>query len=137
MNGEVKKKAAVWLVLVFVLGTATGGLFGYNLARRSYAATKAPVQSDAERRAKKLAEMTQQIGLTADQAQKVDSLIAEAQREVRGIHEQSDAQVDAVRMNTRDAIRAFLTAEQKPKFEEYVQRIDAERKKQKEITQGR
>ena len=136
MNAEVRQKAAIWLVLVFVLGTATGGLFGYNLARRTYAATKAPAQSEAERRAKKVAEMTQRIGLTPDQAQKVDGLIGVAQHEVRGIHDQSEAQVDAVRTKTRDAIRAFLTPEQKPKFEEYVQRLDAERKKQKEMTQG-
>jgi hypothetical protein len=30
-------------------------------------------------------------------------------------------------------MRTFLTADQKPKFEQYVQRIDAERKKQKEM----
>ena len=137
MNAEVRKKAAIWLVLVFVLGAATGGLFGYNLARRSYAATKAPVQSDAERRAKKVAEMTQEIALSPDQAQKVDSLIGEAQKEIRGIHDQGEIQVDAVRMKTRDAIRAFLSAEQKPKFEDYVQRVDAERKKQKELQGGK
>jgi len=136
VNAEVRKKAAIWLVLVFVLGAATGGLFGYNLAHRSYAATKTPMQSDAERRAKKVAEMTQEIGLTPDQAQRVDALIGEAHREVRGIHDQSDAQVDAVRTKTRDAIRSFLTAEQKPKFEDYVQRLDAERKKQKEAQGG-
>ena len=137
MNVEVRKKATIWLVLVFALGAATGGVFGYNLAHRSYAATKAPAQSDAERRVKKVAEMTQEIGLTPDQAQKVDGLIEEAQREIRGIHDQSDAQVDAVRMKTRDAMRAFLTPEQKPKFEDYVQRLDAERKKQKEAQGGR
>ena len=137
MNAEVRKKAAIWLALVFALGTATGGLFGYNLAHRSYAATKVPAQSDAERRAKKLAEMTQEIGLTPDQSQKVEGLIAEAQREVRGIHDQSDAQVDAVRTKTRDAIRVFLTEEQKPKFEDYVRRVDAERQKQKEAQGGR
>lgn len=137
MNAEVRKKAAVWLALVFVLGAATGGVFGYNLAHRSFAATKSRTESDTERRAKKLAEMTQEIGLTADQAQKVDGLIGEAQREVHGIHDQSDAQVDAVRMKTRAAIREFLTAEQKPKFEDYVQRLDAERKKQKEVQGGK
>lgn len=137
MNAEVRKKAAVWLVLVFVLGAATGGVFGYNLAHRSYAATKAPAQSDAERRAKKVAEMTQEIGLTPDQAHQVEALISEAQREVRGIHDQSDAEVDAVRTKTREAIRNFLTPEQKPKFEDYVQRLDAERKKQKEAQGGR
>jgi hypothetical protein len=137
MNAEVRKKAAIWLVLVFVLGAATGGLFGYNLAHRSYAATKAPTQSEAERRAKKVAEMTQEIGLSPVQAQKVDSLIGDAQREIRGIHDQSEAQVDAVRMKTREAIRVFLNDEQKPKFEGYVQRLDAERKKQKEMQGGK
>ena len=137
MNAEVRKKAAIWLVLVFVLGAATGGLFGYNLAHRSYAATKAPTQSEAERRAKKVTEMTQEIGLSPDQAQKVDSLIGDAQREIRGIHDQSDAQVDAVRMKTREAIRVFLNDEQKPKFEGYVRRLDAERKKQKEMQGGK
>ena len=60
------------------------------------------------------------------------ALIGQAMTEIHAIHEASDAQVDAVRAKTRDAMRAFLTPEQKPKFEEYVQRLDAERKKQKE-----
>lgn len=137
MNPEVRKKAAIWLLLVFVLGAATGGLFGYNLAHRSYAATKEPVQSDAERRAKKVAEMTQEIGLSPEQAQKVDGLMGEAQREIRGIRDQSEAQVDAVRMKTREGIRSFLSEEEKPKFENYVQRLDAERKKQKEAQGGK
>jgi hypothetical protein len=133
MNPDTRKKAAIWLVLVFVLGTATGGVFGYSLARRSYAATKTVVPSEAERRAKKLAEMTQEIGLTADQAQKADGVIKEAQTEIRAIRDKSEADVDVVRMRTRDEMRTFLTADQKPKFEQYVQRIDAERKKQKEM----
>lgn len=133
MNPDTRKKATIWLVLVFVLGTATGGVFGYSLARRSYAATKTVVPSEAERRAKKLAEMTQEIGLTADQAQKADGVIKEAQTEIRVIRDKSEADVDVVRMRTRDEMRAFLTAEQKPKFEAYVRRMDEERKKQKEL----
>lgn len=136
MNPEVRKKAAIWLALVFILGAATGGVFGYSLAHRSYAAMKPQVQTDAERRAKKVVEMTEEIGLTPDQAQKVEGLIAHAQGEIRGIHEKSDAEVDSVRMSTRDQVRAFLTAEQKPKYEAYVQRLDAERKRQKELQMG-
>lgn len=137
MNAEVRKKAAIWLVLVFLIGTATGGVFGYNLAYRSYASTKPPAQSDAERRAKKVTELTKEIGLTPDQTQKAEALIAEAQSTIHAIKDQSDTQVDAVRMKTRDAMRAILTAEQKPKYEAYVQRLDAERKKQKELQGGR
>ena len=136
MNPETRQKAAIWLALVFIFGTATGGVFGYSLARRSYAATKTVIPSEAERRAKKLAEMTQTIGLTSEQAQKADGIIKEAQTEIRAIHDKSDAEVDLVRMKTRADMRTFLTPEQLPKFEQYIQRMDEERKKQKEA-QGR
>jgi Spy/CpxP family protein refolding chaperone len=132
MNPDIRKKAAIWLALVFVIGTATGGVFGYSLARRSYAATKTVMPSEAERRAKKLAEMTQTIGLTPDQAQKAEGIIKEAQTEIRAIHEKSDSEVDVVRMKMRGEMREFLTPEQLPKFEQYIQRMDEERKKQKE-----
>jgi hypothetical protein len=137
MNPDIRKKAAIWLALVFVLGTATGGVFGYSLARRSYAATKSVVPSEAERRAKKIAEMTKTIGLTAEQAQKADGIVKNAQSEIREIHNKNDAEVDVVRMNARGQMREFLTAEQMPKFEQYMQRLDEERKKQKEAQQGK
>jgi hypothetical protein len=135
MNPDIRKKAAIWLALVFVLGSATGGVFGYSLARRSYAATKTVIPSEAERRAKKVAEMTQSIGLTGEQAQKVDGIIQNAQAEIREIHTKNDTDVDAVRMNARAQMRAFLTQEQMPKFEQYMQRLDEERKRQKEAQQ--
>jgi hypothetical protein len=137
MNPDIRKKAAIWLVLVFVLGSATGGVFGYSLARRSYAATRTVTLSEAERRAKKIAEMTENIGLTSEQQQKVDGIIKNAQSEIKTIHEKNDTEVDAVRMKARGQMREFLTAEQMPKFEEYMHRLDEERKKQKEAQQGK
>lgn len=137
MIPDIRKKAAIWLALVFILGTATGGVFGYSLARRSYAATKAVIPSEAERRAKKLAEMTQEIGFSPEQAQKADGIIKEAQTEIRAIRDKSDSEVDVVRMKTRGEMRAFLTPEQMPKFEQYIQRMDEERKKQKEAQVGK
>jgi len=136
VNPEVRRKAAVWLVLVFVLGAATGGVFGYTLAHRTYAAGRPPMQTDQQRRAQKVEEMTREIGLDAEQAKRVDAIIAGAQMEMKGIREKSDADVDAVRMKARDAMREFLTPEQKAKFEEFVTRLDAERKKQKELQGG-
>ena len=137
MNPEIRKKAVIWLALVFILGTATGGVFGYSLARRSYASTRTVVPSEAERRAKKIADMTQTIGLTTEQAQKVDGIIKNAQTDIRAIHDKNDAEVDGVRMKARAQMREFLTADQMPKFEQYMQRLDEERKKQKEAQQGR
>jgi len=137
MNPDIRKKAAIWLALVFVLGTATGGVFGYSLARRSYAATRTVAPSEAERRAKKVAEMTQTIGLTAEQAQKADGIIQNAQAAIRELRNKNDADVDVVRMKARAQMRAFLTQEQMPKFEQYMQRMDEERKKQKEAQLGK
>lgn len=136
MNPEVRRKAAVWLVLVFVLGAATGGVFGYTLAHRTYAAGKPPMQTDDQRRAQKVAEMTREIGLDADQAKKMEAIIAQAQAEGRAVREKSDADMDAVRQKARGQMRALLTPEQMPKFEDYVNRLDAERKKQKELQGG-
>ena len=137
MNPEIRKKAAIWLALVFILGTATGGVFGYSLARRSYAATKTVAPSEAEHRAKKVADMTDAIGLTAEQAQKAEGIIKNAQSEIRTIRDKSEAEVDVVRMNTRGEMRTFLTPEQLPKFEQYIQRMDEQRKKQKEAQQAK
>ncbi|HUL34872.1 MAG TPA: hypothetical protein VL128_13390 [Candidatus Eisenbacteria bacterium] len=136
MTAEVRKKAAIWLALLFVLGLATGGVFGYNLARHVSAATRRPMLSEAEHRAKKVEEMTREIGLDADQSKKVDAIIADAQHEIHAIRDKSEEEVDAVRMKARNQMRDFLTPEQKAKFEDFVNRLDSDRKKQKEMQQG-
>jgi hypothetical protein len=134
MNGETRRKAWEWLAVVFVLGAAIGGVFGYSFALRSQASTKAnaPAQSEAERRAKRVSEMTSAIGLTPDQAQKADGVIAAAHAEMGTIHDKAETDVDAVRQKARAQIREFLTEEQKPKYEAFVRHMDEERKKQQQ-----
>ncbi len=132
MNGETRRKAWEWLAVVFVLGASIGGVFGYSFAQRSYAARTFtnPAPSEAERRAKRVTEMSKEVGLTPDQTQKVDGIIAAAHQEMKGIHDRAETDVDAVRLKARAQMREFLTDEQKPKFEAYVRRLDEERKKQ-------
>ena len=132
MNPESRRKARWWLAAVFVLGLATGGVFGYSFAHRSYASTKVtpPQLSEPERRAKRIAEMTKELGLTPEQATSVDAVIHSAHDEIRGIHDKSDADIDAARQKARGQIRQILTEEQRPKYEAMLARMDAERKKQ-------
>jgi len=132
MNPETRRKAGLWLVLLFVLGGAIGAVFGYSFGHRNYAATTAtaPAVGEPERRAKRVAEMTKEVGLTSEQSAKVDEIIRAAHEEMKGIHEKADQDVDAARQKARDQMRLLLTAEQKPKFEAMVQRMDAERKAQ-------
>ena len=125
---SVQQKATLWLALVFVLGTALGAVLGYAFAHRSYAA--APAQLTAEqRRAQKREQLTREVGLTAEQQKQVIAILDEAQGEYKAIHAVSDPQVDAVRQKSRDKIRTILTADQKPKFEEFIRMMDEERKR--------
>ncbi len=48
---------------------------------------------------------------------------------MKTIRDQSDAQLDQVRQKGRDQIRAILTPEQKPNFEEFLKKMDEEKKR--------
>jgi Spy/CpxP family protein refolding chaperone len=133
MNPETLRKARLWLGLVFVLGAAIGAVFGYSFGHRSYAATRPTsltTLSEPERRARKVAEMTKDLGLTEEQSARMDEIIRGAHEEMKTIREKSEADVDVVRQKARQEMRSFLKPEQKPKFETMVQRMDEERKKQ-------
>jgi Spy/CpxP family protein refolding chaperone len=134
MNPESRQKAGLWLAVVFVLGAAIGGVFGYSFSQRhALAAPSSATQlSEPQRRAKRVLEMTREMNLTQEQAGSFDSIIHQAHEQMKVIRDKSEADVDAVRLQARDQMRQLLTPEQKPKFEEMVQRMDAERKKQQQ-----
>lgn len=122
------RKAAIWVGIVFLLGVAVGGMFGYGYAHRSVSAASAPVP-EAVRRAQRVEQMTKDFGLAPDQARQLDAIILEWHAQLKTIHQQSDAQIEQLRQKGRDQIRAILTAEQKPKFEEFLRKKDEERKR--------
>ena len=124
----VQQKASLWLAVVFILGAALGSVLGYAFAHRSYAA--APAQLTAEqRRAQKRAQLVEEVGLTPDQQTQVVAILDQAQTEYKAIHAVSDPQIDAARQKSRERIRQILTPEQKPKFEEFLRKMDEERKR--------
>jgi Spy/CpxP family protein refolding chaperone len=122
------RKAALWVGAVFLLGAALGGVLGYVFAHRSYAATTAP-QSDEARRAHRVARLTRELNLTPAQEKQLDAIMAEVQAQFKAVHQQTDPQFDQVRQKGRDQIRAILLPEQKPKFEDFLKRLDEERKR--------
>ena len=122
------RKAAIWVAIVFLLGVAAGGMLGYGYAHRSVSAASAPIP-EPERRARGVARLTRELSLTSDQAKQLDAILMQRHAEAKAIHEQSDAQLDQMRQKGRDQIRAILTPEQKPKFEEFLRKHDEERKR--------
>ncbi len=128
-DNATARKAALWVGLVFVMGLALGGVGGYLFAHQKYTVTSAAPTNDAARRSQKVQELTKLASLTPDQSQQVDRIISEVQGQIKTIRIKSDPQIDEVRHQGRDRIRAILTAEQKPKFEEFIRKLDEERKR--------
>ena len=124
----VQQKASLWLAVIFLLGIALGGVLGYAFAHRSYAA--APGQLTAEqRRAQKREQLAREVGLNPEQQSQIAAILDQAQAESKAIHAVSDPQLEAVRQKSRDRIRQLLTPEQKPKFEEFLRKMDEDRKR--------
>lgn len=128
-DSATARKAALWVGLVFVLGLGLGGVAGYLFAHQKYTVTSAAPTSDAVRRAQKVQELTKLANLTPDQSQQVDAIISEIQGQIRSIRKTTEPEIDTVRQKGRDRIRAILTADQKPQFEEFIRKLDEERKR--------
>ncbi len=129
MSGmSVTRKAALWVGVVFLLGAALGGMIGYVFAHHT--ALAAPAQlTEMARRAQKVQHLTQELDLSADQAKQLDVIMASVQAQYKAIHQTTDPQINEARQKGREQIRAILTPEQKPKFEEFLKRLDEERKR--------
>jgi Spy/CpxP family protein refolding chaperone len=128
-ENSVKQKAALWVGVVFLLGAALGGVLGYVFAHSAYAGG-APMQiSDTAKRAQKVARLTKELDLSAEQQQQLDAILSEVMGRYKAIHDASEPQVDVERQKGRERIRAILTPDQRPKFEDFLRRIDEERKK--------
>jgi hypothetical protein len=122
------RKAAVWVSVVFLLGAALGGMVGYSYEHHLVSAASTPLPEPV-RRAQRVEQLTQLLGLTSAQSQQVDAVLLQRHSEAKAIHDQTDAQIDQVRQKGRDQVRAILTREQIPKFEEFLKNLDQKRKR--------
>jgi len=122
------RKAALWVGVVFLLGTALGGTLGYSYAHRLVSAASTPLPEPV-RRAHRVEQLTQLLALTSAQSQQVDAILLQRHTEAKAIHDQTDAQLAQVHEKGRDQIRAILAPEQKPKFEEFLKNLDQQKKR--------
>lgn len=128
MNPSTRREGSLWLALVFITGAAIGGVFGYTLGRRSYAAAKmtgSPLTEPGQR-AKRLADLTKELELTPEQASSVDIILSGAHDRIKMIHDKETADLDAIRQRACGQMRQMLTPEQRPKYEAMLQRIAEE-----------
>jgi Spy/CpxP family protein refolding chaperone len=121
-------KAALWVSAVFLLGAALGAMVGYSYEHHMVSAASTPLP-EAVRRAQRVEQLTQLLNLTTAQSQQLDAALLQRHTEAKAIHDQTDAQLEQVHQKGREQIRAILTPEQKPKFEEFLRNLDQQKKR--------
>jgi Spy/CpxP family protein refolding chaperone len=128
-NGNVKQRAAIWVFAVFILGALLGSVSGYLFSERAHAESRMRPLSDDARRGQKVSLLTKELNLTPDQAKQLDDTIRDAQVKFKAIREASQPKIDDTRAQAREKVRAFLTPEQRPKYEAYLKQLDEDRRR--------
>jgi hypothetical protein len=111
----------VWLVLVvvFVLGSFTGGaVTGF------YRTMSRPDRNSPRDRMEK---MRRDLSLTDDQVKSVSAILDETKNEYKALRTEMKPRFEEPRLKARARIRALLSAEQQQKFDAMVAQVDAQR----------
>jgi len=112
-NDRTKREAGLLVLVVFILGVLVGGV-GYRLAgARVFSAHGGPHQPPPP--------LGQQLGLNADQQKQLDAIWADTKTQFQAV----DAQRNAIRMQSRDKVRAILTPDQLAKFNAMMKEADS------------
>jgi Spy/CpxP family protein refolding chaperone len=122
------RKALALLALVFVLGVALGAV-GHSVADRRVlgARTERRLQTRPNP-PRAVARLTTELNLTPDQQKQVGDILADTQHRFDAVREQIDPELVHIREQGRDQIRQVLSPEQRPKFEDFLKRLDEERR---------
>ncbi|SRR5579884_3763815 len=120
-----KKRASLYLLLIFLCGTVTGvvgmNLWSYWRPRVASAnADTAPysAQHTVER-------FTRELDLTPEQAKQLNGILDDTHRAYRV----KQSEVEAIRQQGRNRIREMLTGDQRVKYEAFLAQLDQSRRK--------
>ncbi len=121
------RRAVVYLLLVFLLGFAGGGLAGYWGAKAGWFHR---FGSGGERGPLKW--LTRELDLTPEQQEQLEPILDKTGQEYFRLYEKVRPEFEQVRQQTREKIRALLTPEQRVRFEELVREIEKREAKARE-----
>jgi hypothetical protein len=130
-SNPVNRKAVALLVLVFALGAGLGVVGTLLLNQRVFGARVQQQQRGVPGAGPVhlTGRLTQELSLSADQEKKVSDILTDMQGGYDGVRRQMNPQFDQIRNHGRDEIRQLLTPEQRPKFEDFLRRVDEDRRK--------
>lgn len=122
----VNRKAIALLLLVFLLGIAFGAVGHIALDRHAFASRNRNRVTGQPHLVNRL---TRELNLTADQQEKLTTILKDMQQKFAAVRQQMTPQFEQIRNQGHDQIRQMLTPEQRPKFEEFLRRLEADRRR--------
>ena len=135
-SGKSQSKARFIVVSVFVIGFAAGALSLNLYQQLNPSSKKEGPRGGPEFLIKR---MNEEVGLASDQQDQIKKILDETAEKYRDLRKEMDPAIknfeprfNAVRQESRDRIRALLTPDQLPKYEEMVQKHDKMREQERE-----
>lgn len=125
-SGKSRRMAGVIMLLIAVGGGAAGVALDrlvflpMHFRGRPFGPGRGGPGAEMEHRARE--RFSREIGLNADQQKKVDSLLDRQMVEFRAVRSEMQPRIDTIFSQTRKAIDAILTPEQRTKAEELMRR---------------
>jgi len=133
--GPNNRKALALIGLVFVLGVAIGAV-GHSVADRRVLGARTQTQTQAPgflqprpNPPRAVGHLTTELNLTPDQQKQIGEILADMQHRYDVVHDQMNPEFAQIREQGHDQIRQVLTPEQRPKFEDFLRRVDEERRR--------
>ena len=119
MQGHTTLKVWLVLVVVFILGSFTGGaVTGF------YRAMSRPDRNSPR---DKMEKMRRDLNLTDDQVKSVGAILDETKNDYKALRTELKPRFEEPRQKARTKIRALLSADQQQKFDAMVAQVDAQR----------
>jgi Spy/CpxP family protein refolding chaperone len=125
-NNKARREATALVFLVFVLGVVFGGVSDHLWRVR--AASEQPPNTKPTRN-EVMNDLTQRLQLTSDQQKRIGVAIDDTRAKWQALYAPLDAPRERIRQEGRANIRAVLTPEQQVKLDDFLKRLDEQRKK--------
>lgn len=121
---KARLEAAALFLVVFVLGVIFG-VVGNHVWSQRVSGQQVTVNTKPTR-AQVMQDLTQRLQLTPDQQKQIGVAIDETRAKWQAL----DAPREQIRQEGRAKIRAILTPDQQVKFDDFMKRLDEQRKKE-------
>jgi hypothetical protein len=125
-NNKARREATALVFLVFLLGVVFGGVSDHLWRVR--AASEQPPNTKPTRN-EVMNDLTQRLQLTSDQQKRIAVAIDDTRAKWQALYAPLDAPRERIRQEGRAEMRAVLTPEQQVKFDDFLRRLDEQRKK--------